>query len=114
LLEDAATAARGGAPEDLAKEIEGIVEPACAGSGIPLREGGVAEAVVSGPLLLVHEDVVRLAKLLEELLGMRIAGVLVGVKFHRETPIRFLDLLGRGGPGDFNNFVVIAFGRGHG
>ncbi len=100
------------AAEDLAEEIEGIVE--AAGAGGALREGGVAEAVVGGPLLIVHEDVVGFAKLLEVLLGVRVAGVLVGVKFHRETPVRFLDLLGRGGPGDLEDFVIIAFGRGHG
>jgi hypothetical protein len=45
---------------------------------------------------------------------MGIAGVFVGVKFYRETAVRFLDLLGHGCPGDFKNFVIIAFGRGHG
>ncbi len=113
LLEDAARASRRAA-EDLAEEIEGIVETSGAGAGIALGEGGVAEAVVRGALLVVHEDVVGFAQLLEALLGVRIARVFVRVKLHRETAVRFLDLLGRGGPGDLKNFVIIAFGRGHG
>src|SRR5206468_250414 len=85
LLENAAGAASAPrATEDLAEDIEGIVEAAAGpGADAALRKGGVAEAVVSRAFLRVSEDVVSLGELLEFLLGRVVARIFVRVKFHR-------------------------------
>jgi hypothetical protein len=61
-----------------------------------ILEGGVAEAVIGGALLLVLQDLVGLAQLLELVLGRLVAGVAVGMVLHRQLAIRLLDVLGAG------------------
>ena len=95
------------AAEDFAEDIEGIVEPAAAPA---LGKGGVPVAVVGGAFLLVHEDVVGFAELLEFLFRVRVVGIFIGVKLDREFAIRALDLVAAGGALDAEDFVVIAFG----
>ena len=74
-------------------------------------EGGVAELVVPGLLLGVGEDVVGVLDFLELRLGRLVAGVGVGVVLPGEPPIRLLDLVGRGVPGDAQDLVIISVGH---
>ena len=76
-------------------------------------EAGVAVAVVALPLRLVGEDLVRLGRLLEPLLGLGVARVLVGVVLQGQLPIGFLDLFGRGVALDAKDFVIITLRRCH-
>jgi len=66
----------------------------------------VTVLVVEGPLLLVAQDLIGLAQLLELLLGLLVPLVLVGVVLDRELAVGLLDLLGCGGPLDLENRVV--------
>src|SRR5579875_1047136 len=58
-------------------------------------EGGVAEAIVGGTLLLVLEDVVGLVDFLEALLGLGVARIAVRVILHGELAVGPLELLRR-------------------
>jgi hypothetical protein len=95
--------------EDVAEVGELIrVEPAHAGCA------SVAVTVVAGPLLLVGEHAVRFRRLLELLLGIGIAGVLVGVVLHRELAVGLLDVVHRRATLHAEDFVVITlFGSRH-
>ena len=75
-------------------------------------EPGVAVAVVPLALRLVGEDLVRLGRLLEPLLGLGVARVLVRVVLQGQLPIGLLDLVGRGVALHAEDFVIIAL-RGH-
>ena len=59
-------------------------------------EGGVAEAVVGRALLLVLQDVIGFADVLELLLGFLVARVAVRVMLHGELAVGLLEFLGRG------------------
>jgi len=74
-----------------------------------LRERGVPVAVVGGPLVVVHQHIVSLAKFLEPFLRVRIVGVLVGMVLDGQLAVGFLDLLHRGRARDLEHFVIIAF-----
>ena len=78
----------------------------------PAPENGLRQrAVVLLALLGVAEDVVRLGDLLEALLGLLVAGVLVGVVLARELAVRLLDLVGRGLALDAEHLVVVLCGH---
>src|SRR5690606_18720975 len=90
-------------PADVAEVLER--EPHLAGAGLRTR-GAVAEAeateraelahlVVLLALLLVRQNRVRLADLLEPLGGLRIVPVRVGVVLLRQPAVRLLDVLRR-------------------
>src|SRR5208282_5319451 len=70
--------------------------------------GGVAEAIVGGPLVVGGEDRVGLGGFLEALLRDRITLVAIGVMRERELLERGLDLDRRGGAGNSEDFVVVA------
>ena len=72
----------------------------------------VSEAVVDGPLLGVGQDAVGLGGFLEPLLGLLAPGIAVGMVFQGELTVRFLDLFGRGVPGDAQDLVVILLSHG--
>src|SRR5690606_13117712 len=75
---------------------------------IPADLGGVpAHLVVKGALFLVGEDLEGEADLLELLLRFLVAGVDVRVVPAGESPVRLLDLLGRGGAGNSQKCVQI-------
>jgi hypothetical protein len=59
-------------------------------------------------LVGIGEDGVRLAKLLEALLGLLVAGVAVGVALHGGGAERLLDLPVVGVPRDAEHLVVVA------
>ena len=93
-------------------EPAGKAEPAGA-SRPALLEGGVAELVVGGSLLIVLEDVVGLVDLLEFLFRRVVAGVSVGVVFHRQPAVGALQFVGAGGPlADAECLVKILLGHG--
>src|SRR5206468_3101011 len=70
-------------------------------------ERGVAEAVVGGALLLVLEDLVGFADVLELLLGRLVARVAVRVMLHGELAIGPLELVAARPPVHAEQFVVI-------
>ncbi len=72
-----------------------------------LLEAGGAEGVVLFALLLVGEDRVGLADLLELLFRLFIALVAVRMVFQRQLAVRLLDLVGRGSLADAKLFIVI-------
>src|SRR5712691_7011056 len=59
-------------------------------------ERGVAEPVVGGPLLVVLQDIVGFADVLELVLGRFVAGIAVRVVLHRELAVGPLQLIGIG------------------
>ena len=73
-----------------------------------LREGLVAKAVVGRALVGVAEHLVGLAEFLELVLGGLVAGIFVGMKFHRELAVGFLDVLGAGAAFHPQDLVIIA------
>src|SRR5262249_16211116 len=86
-----------------ARERIGPAERVAAGA-----ERGVPEAVVLGALLVVRQDRVGLAGLLELGLGLRIFRILVGVVLVGELAVRLLQLVRRGAAADAENFVVVS------
>ena len=119
-VEDGAAggAAEAAAVEDFAEDFEGINRGGATGEGSASAaaggEGGVAEAVVGGAFFGVGEDVVGFAEFFEFFFGGGVAGVFVGVVFDGEFAVGFFDFFSRGGAGDAEDFVVVAFGGGHG
>jgi len=97
-------------PEDVAESVRGI------GSAPAARtRGGIdprmAILVVSGALGRLGEHFIGFLRLLEALLGLRVARIAVRVIFHRQAPVRLLDFrLGRR-LRDVENLVVIALGH---
>ena len=75
-------------------------------------DAGEAEAVVGAPLLRVGEHRVGLGRLLEALLGVRIAGVAVGVVLERELAVGLLELVGARLARDAQDLVVVALRQG--
>ena len=82
------------------------MEPAAAA----LSEGGVAIAIVGGAFLVVHQDVVGLAELLESFFRVRVVGIFIWVKFDRELAIGALDFVAGRVAFDAQDFVVVALG----
>ena len=72
---------------------------------------GVAELIIGGTLLVILQDVVRLADFLELTLSVRIPGVAVRVILHRQLAIGALNDLGRRLAVDAQHFVVVSFGH---
>jgi hypothetical protein len=71
----------------------------------------VTVLIVDRALLRVGQHLIGFLALLELVLGFVIVRIAVGVIFHRQAAIRFLDLdLGRG-PRDVEHLVVIPLGH---
>src|SRR5688572_23477012 len=79
--------------EDVGEARGGEIEAGRAAAAVAVLERGVAEAVVGGALLVVLEDVVGFAQLLEFLLRRRVAVVAVGVILHGELAVCLLESL---------------------
>src|ERR1019366_1303146 len=100
------------APEEHVEEVERRVEREVA--EIRLRAvADVAEGVVTLPLLRIAQDRVRLADLLELLLGSLVAVVAVRVVLHGELAIRGLQLLRRRVARNAEHLVVVALDGRH-
>ena len=112
LLEDAAAAA---AAEHLAENVERIVEtarrPARAARPRPLRERRMPVAVVGRAFFRILQHLVGLGDLLEHLLGLLVAGILVGMILDRLLAVGFLDLLLRGVPAHAEQFIIVFLGH---
>ncbi len=76
--------------------------------GAAVLERRVTEAVVGSALLLVLQDVVGLVDLLEMVLAILVAGIAIGVPFHRELAVRRLHFGVARGALYAENFVVVA------
>src|SRR5690606_25343854 len=85
-------------------EVEAGARPA---GSAAILEGGVAETVVGGALLLVLQDVVGLVDLLELLLGRRVTRIPVRVILHGQLSIGLLDFVGTGRAGDPELLVIV-------
>ena len=72
---------------------------------------GVAEAVVSCPLLRVAQYAVRFGSFLETVLGGRVVGVAVRVILERQLAVSALDILFAGIPAETENLVIISLGH---
>jgi hypothetical protein len=92
-------------------ESAGEVEAAGPGRPRAAVEGGMAEAVVGGPLLLVPQDLVGLADFLELMLGRGVSRIAVRVILHGPFPIGPLDLVLIGRTADAQGLVIILFGH---
>ncbi|MDB6148377.1 MAG: DnaJ, partial [Spartobacteria bacterium] len=94
------------------KNIEGIVK--ISSSTGALAKGSVPETVIGGALIPVHQHIVGFAEFLEFFLGVRIAGILIGMVLNGKLAIGTLDLFGRNGALYTEHLVVITFvGCGH-
>ena len=110
IFEDAAASTS----EHFTEDLEWIMEPASRVPGTSSAAGGecgVAKAVIGGALLGIAERLIRFADFLEFLLGLFVAGVLVGMIFQREFALSLLHLLVRSFPRNTEHFVVIALGH---
>src|SRR6516225_8850793 len=74
-----------------------------------LFEGGMTKAVIGGALLIVLEDIVGFADILESLLGALVAGIAIGVVLHCELAIGPLELVRARRFGDAEGFVKVLF-----
>ncbi len=74
-----------------------------------LRTHRMAELVVLRAFLRVAEDIVRLGRLLEFLLGFLVAGILVGMVLDGLLAIGLLYFIGSGVFGDTKHLIVISF-----
>jgi hypothetical protein len=98
--------------ENLAKNIEWIVEPA-AKSASALRKSGMPVPIVSGALIGIYQHIIGFAELLKSFLGVRIIRIFVRMEFNREFAIGTLDFIVGRTPWDTEHLVIIAFGRWH-
>ena len=83
------------------------------GAGGALLEGGVAETVVGGPLLVVAEGLVGLGYILEFLFRRGVPGIVVRVVLHGQLAVGLLDRLAAGLPVDPEEGVKILFSHGY-
>src|SRR5690606_13650121 len=95
MVEDSSRATT--AAEDLAEEVERIVESAAATAAeSALAERRVSVAIVGRALVGIHQHVVGLTELLETLLRLAVTRVFVRMILHRELAVGALDFLRRG------------------
>ena len=71
-------------------------------------EGGMAETVIGGALLIVLEDVIGFVDFLEIDFGGGVAGIFVGMEFHRQLAIGGLQRVDRCALLAFQGFVITA------
>ena len=90
-------------------EIEAGCRPAPAHA---VLEGGMAEAVIGGALLIVLQDVIGFVDFLEFDFGGVVAGIAVGMKFHRQLAIGRLELVDRRALLAAQDFVITALAHG--
>ena len=101
-----------GLTEERAEDVGEIAEVEVRRRVPPATEPLAAVPVVGGAAFRVGQDLVRLGRLAEALLGIRLLGN-VGMELARELAERPLDLGVRGAPVDAQDLVVVALGRRH-
>src|SRR5215216_330787 len=69
------------------------------------------EAIVSGALLIVLEDVIGFVDFLEPVFAVLVAGIAVGMPLHRQFAKRGFEFRVGGGAGDFERLVIAALGH---
>ena len=74
----------------------------------PVLEGGVPEALIGGALVGVLQNLIGLAKFLEFVFGRVVAGVAIGMAFHRQLAIGDFQILGCAAVRDPEDLVIIA------
>ena len=94
------------AAEDLAEEIEGIMESPTATAHAVLK-GGVAIAVVGGALVRIAEGLVGLAEFFEFLLRLVVARVFVRMVFDGQLAVGALQVFLADIAIDAEHFVVV-------
>jgi hypothetical protein len=113
-LDPLTLAGAGGGPEERLEQVLDT-DPAAPPEGAaadPAVDAEVAEAVVGRTLLAVGQDLVGLLDLLEAV-GRAGLGVPIRVVLQHQPPVRLADVVLAGAPADAQDFVVIAFRRGH-
>src|SRR6185295_17644300 len=108
-LRAAAPAAAEDIAEHIAKDVAERVGRTESRTTAGRLQAGVSELVVRRALLRIGEDLVSLLGFLEFFFGFRVVGVAVGMKLHREPPVRLLDLGFGGVARQLEHFVVVAF-----
>src|SRR2546426_3550982 len=104
--------------EDIAKRIgkatEAFGSSEAAGTGTKARgriHAGMTELVISRAFLGVSQDLVRLFCFLEFFFGSLVVRIAVRMMFHREFPIRLLDVFFGSVAIDAQYRVIVAFGH---
>src|SRR4029434_3840647 len=85
------SAAESAPAKDFAENIEWIMDTT--ETSAARGKGTVAEAVVGGAFIRIHENIISFPKLLEFFLGMRIVRVFVRMKLDGESAISAFNLL---------------------
>ncbi len=93
--------------EHLGEDVARVLEAGPAAAAHPVHSG-VAEAIVGGPLLRVAQHRIGFVELLEPGLGLGVARVAIGVVLHGELAEGGLQLDLRAGPGNPEEFVIVA------
>ena len=75
-------------------------------------KGAVAELVVGGFFLRVGQNIVGFLDFFEFFFGRRVAGIAVGMVFHRQLAVGFFDFVGAGGAGNAERFVIVLLAHG--
>src|SRR5262245_28741890 len=87
------------------------VAKAARGAGTGMLESSMAEAVVSGALVRILEDFISLINLLETDFAALVAGIAIGMPFHRQLAEGGFQFAFVRGALDPQNVVVAAFGH---
>ena len=92
--------------EDVAELAEDVLDVA---EALPrTRHAGVAETVVRRPLVGLAQDLIGLRRLLEALLGLRVAGITIGMQLEGELAVGALEVLLASRAIDPEHFVIVA------
>jgi hypothetical protein len=95
--------------EDIAKNIAKIPVKSTTHTTVTPFDAGMTKLIVGLTFFGVRKDLVRFRCVLETNIGIRGIWVSIGMIFHRETTIRFLDIAIARASVYPEHFVVIAF-----
>src|SRR5258706_1608058 len=85
----------------------GEIESLRTASAEPVLEGGMPEAFIGGTLVRVLQDLIGFADFLELVLCRMIAGIAIGMAFHRQLAIGAFQFLGCAAVRDPEDLVII-------
>jgi hypothetical protein len=95
--------------EEIPENVVQVLECAGIDSAHSTADSGVTKAIVSGALVAVGEDGVRLAAFFELFFRVWIVGIAVRMILQRQFAVGALNFLLAGFAGNTQDFVVIAF-----